>query len=101
MLKLRRGSNAFIVQTLHGNEFHVILAAFVAKLTLGLWLRSSSRRSNFGTMLKFQTATKEELKLAAAVQRRRQIEAERKERIFNARFRKIGVSLMGTKCFKS
>ncbi|KAG6803256.1 RIB43A-like with coiled-coils protein 1 [Apis mellifera caucasica] len=42
-------------------------------------------------MLKFQTATKEELKLAAAVQRRRQIEAERKERIFNARFRKIGI----------
>ncbi|KZC07474.1 PREDICTED: RIB43A-like with coiled-coils protein 2 [Dufourea novaeangliae] len=42
-------------------------------------------------MLKFQTATKEDLKLAASIQRRRQIEAERKQRIFNPRFRKIGV----------
>ncbi|CAK9819253.1 RIB43A-like with coiled-coils protein 2 [Anthophora plagiata] len=42
-------------------------------------------------MLKFQTATKEDLKLAAAIQRRRQIEAERKQRIFNPRFRKIGI----------
>ncbi|XP_043525985.1 RIB43A-like with coiled-coils protein 2 [Frieseomelitta varia] len=42
-------------------------------------------------MLKFQTATKEDLKLAASIQRRRQIDAERKERIFNARFRKIGI----------
>ena len=40
------GSAAFIVQTLHGNEFHAIPAAFVAKLTLVLWLRLSSRRSN-------------------------------------------------------
>ncbi|XP_043601141.1 RIB43A-like with coiled-coils protein 2 [Bombus pyrosoma] len=42
-------------------------------------------------MLKFQTATKEDLKLAASIQRRRQIDAERKERIFNPRFRKIGI----------
>ncbi|KAK1131399.1 hypothetical protein K0M31_017684 [Melipona bicolor] len=42
-------------------------------------------------MLKFQTATKEDLKLAASIQRRRQIDTERKERIFNARFRKIGI----------
>ncbi|XP_031839653.1 RIB43A-like with coiled-coils protein 1 [Nomia melanderi] len=42
-------------------------------------------------MLKFQTATKEDLKLAASIQRRRQIDAERKQRIFNPRFRKIGI----------
>lgn len=42
-------------------------------------------------MLKFQTATKEDLKLAASIQRRRQTDAERKERIFNSRFRLIGI----------
>ncbi|XP_076760511.1 RIB43A-like with coiled-coils protein 2 [Xylocopa sonorina] len=42
-------------------------------------------------MLKFQTATKEELKLAASIQRRRQTDAERKLRIFNPRYRKIGI----------
>ncbi|CAL7936695.1 unnamed protein product [Xylocopa violacea] len=42
-------------------------------------------------MLKFQTATKEDLKLAASIQRRRQTDAERKQRIFNPRFRKIGI----------
>ncbi|XP_043253277.1 RIB43A-like with coiled-coils protein 2 [Colletes gigas] len=42
-------------------------------------------------MLKFQTVTKEDLKLAASIQRRRQIEEERKQRIFNPRFRKIGI----------
>ncbi|OAD57189.1 RIB43A-like with coiled-coils protein 2 [Eufriesea mexicana] len=42
-------------------------------------------------MLKFQTATKEDLKLAASIQRRRQIDAERKQRIFDSRFRKIGI----------
>ncbi|XP_076237645.1 RIB43A-like with coiled-coils protein 2 [Calliopsis andreniformis] len=42
-------------------------------------------------MLKFQVVTKEDRKLAAAIQHRRMIEAERKERIFNPRFRKIGI----------
>lgn len=43
-------------------------------------------------MLKFQAITKEELRLAAVIQHKRQTEAERKQRIFNPRFRKIGVS---------
>ncbi|XP_034171200.2 RIB43A-like with coiled-coils protein 2 [Osmia lignaria lignaria] len=42
-------------------------------------------------MLKFQTVTKEDLKLAAARERRRQTDQERKQRIFNPRFRKIGI----------
>ncbi|XP_033321550.2 RIB43A-like with coiled-coils protein 2 [Megalopta genalis] len=42
-------------------------------------------------MLKFQTATKEDQKLAASIERRRQTDTERKQRIFNPRFRKIGI----------
>lgn len=42
-------------------------------------------------MLKFQFATADDLKNAAAIERRRQIEETRKSRIFNPRTRKIGV----------
>ncbi|KAG7198610.1 hypothetical protein KM043_005971 [Ampulex compressa] len=42
-------------------------------------------------MLKFQTATPEDRKVAAAIERRRRTEEERKRRIFNPRLRKIGI----------
>ena len=54
-------------------------------------MRSSSQQIEFGRMLKFQVITKEDRKLAASIERRRQIEEERKQRIFNTRFRKIGI----------
>ncbi|XP_076640732.1 RIB43A-like with coiled-coils protein 2 isoform X1 [Halictus rubicundus] len=66
--------------------------AFVAKFTTApITYAPFNSESNFGRMLKFQVATKEDLKLAAAIQHRRQIDAERKQRIFNPRFRKIGI----------
>lgn len=44
-------------------------------------------------MLKFQQRpTLEDLKLAASIERKRQLEEARKLRIFNPRVRKIGVS---------
>jgi len=44
-------------------------------------------------MLKFQQrATPEDLKIAASIERKRQLEEARKLRIFNPRVRKIGVS---------
>lgn len=49
-------------------------------------------------MLKFQLATPQDLKLAANVERKRQIEEARKHRIFNPRSRRIGVSRA---CFKN
>ncbi|XP_012275995.1 RIB43A-like with coiled-coils protein 2 [Orussus abietinus] len=42
-------------------------------------------------MLKFQLNTPEDLKVAACIERRRQIEEARKPRIFNPRTRRIGV----------
>lgn len=42
-------------------------------------------------MLKFQLMTEQDRKEAAKIERKRQIEAERKKRIFNARARLIGV----------
>ena len=42
-------------------------------------------------MLKFQIATKADLKEAAIIQQKRRYEEERKARIFNARNRIIGV----------
>lgn len=42
-------------------------------------------------MLKFQRSTAEDRRVAASIERRRQIEEERKPRIFNPRFRKIGI----------
>ncbi|XP_015123425.1 RIB43A-like with coiled-coils protein 2 [Diachasma alloeum] len=42
-------------------------------------------------MLKFQAATKEDLKVAACIERKRQIEEARKSRIFNPRVRRIGI----------
>lgn len=43
-------------------------------------------------MLKFQLATPQDLKVAANIERKRQIEEARKPRIFNPRSRRIGVS---------
>ncbi|XP_076176578.1 RIB43A-like with coiled-coils protein 2 [Ptiloglossa arizonensis] len=42
-------------------------------------------------MLKFQTVTKEDPKLAASIQHRRRIQDERKQRIFDSRSRRIGI----------
>lgn len=50
-------------------------------------------------MLKFQLATPEDLKVAATIERKRQIEEARKPRIFDPRFRRIGVSFF--LCFSS
>jgi len=45
-------------------------------------------------MLKFQQRpTPEDIKIAANIERKRQLEEERKLRIFNPRFRKIGVRI--------
>lgn len=45
-------------------------------------------------MLKFQQrATPEDLKIAASIERKRQLEEARKLRIFNPRVRKIGVRI--------
>ncbi|XP_063978882.1 RIB43A-like with coiled-coils protein 2 [Diachasmimorpha longicaudata] len=42
-------------------------------------------------MLKFQVTTKEDLKTAACIERKKQIEEARKSRIFNPRVRRIGI----------
>jgi hypothetical protein len=45
-------------------------------------------------MLKFQQRpTAEDIKIAANIERKRQLEEQRKLRIFNPRFRKIGVRI--------
>ncbi|XP_011297589.1 RIB43A-like with coiled-coils protein 2 [Fopius arisanus] len=46
---------------------------------------------NYWKMLKFQKATKEDLKAAACIERKKQIEEARKSRIFNPRVRRIGI----------
>lgn len=43
-------------------------------------------------MFKFQMTTPEDLKIAARIEHKRQIDEERKSRIFNPRTRRIGVS---------
>lgn len=45
-------------------------------------------------MLKFQTPTREDLKLAASIKYKQEIEEARKCRIFNPWVRKIGVSIV-------
>lgn len=45
-------------------------------------------------MLKFQLATLEDLKASACIERKRQMEEDRKLRIFNPRTRRIGVIIL-------
>ncbi|XP_046836004.1 RIB43A-like with coiled-coils protein 2 isoform X1 [Vespa crabro] len=50
-----------------------------------------ARRRTCIEMLKFPRTTGEDRRIAASIERRRQIEEERKKRIFNPRFRNIGI----------
>lgn len=54
------------------------------------------RLSSLKKMLSFQVMTEKDRREAAAIERRRALEEERKKRIFNPHSRLIGVSISGS-----
>ncbi|XP_070150468.1 RIB43A-like with coiled-coils protein 1 [Polyergus mexicanus] len=70
----------------------IFSSSVVVYITLPYAVRKSNFLQKISEMLKFQQrATPEDLKIAASIERKRQLEEARKLRIFNPRVRKIGI----------